>query len=705
VRVRLDVSGRVQGVGFRPTVHRLAESMSLGGWVRNTAEGATIEVEGLQAGRFRDVLLSELPGQAQVDHIRTFQLSPQGQDVFRIETSLEEGHPTTLITPDLATCSDCLSELFDPQDRRYRYPFLNCTQCGPRFSILKKLPYDRHNTSMTDFVMCPECQIEYDDPRDRRFHAQPNACGVCGPQLDLPLEQAVATLKDGQLVALKGLGGFHLLADATNPKAVSRLRSVKARPTKPLAVMVASLRRAHELCRLNSLEAQALSSAQAPILLTKPRPDSPLRDLVAPNSPHFGIMLAYTPLHHLLLHDLDRPLVVTSANFKDDPLPIDRPPEGMADMVLSHNRPIVRAVDDSIAWVLADQVRLLRCGRGYAPLALTSPSEPTDGRTILAAGGHQKSSTACHHQGRTLVGAHLGELESLGAVTNFSQRADELCRLYQVSPEIVVADHHPDYASSRWAEDYGPTKAWHHHAHLASCLLDNEVDEPVLGCIWDGSGLGPDLTIWGGEFLAGDRREVRRVHHWTPYPLYGGEVAVREPRRVALALLDHLGCNFPLPFSPLERDNLRRLQSPLTSSTGRLFDGLSSLLGLCQKAEFEGQGAMFLEFLACPNEQESYRGDDWPVAFEQILKDLENQVPNQRISARFHNWLVEVIVMVAQRTGLRKVALSGGCFQNRRLTEHAWGRLRQEGFEVLLHRRLPPNDGGLSAGQAMIACV
>lgn len=704
-RLRLEVSGRVQGVGFRPTVHRVAGALNLGGWVRNSAAGASIEVEGSQVGLFQSTLLKELPAQAHIDRVECHELAPLGQSCFTIEESSEAGALSTLVTPDLATCSDCLRELFDPNDRRHRYPFLNCTQCGPRFTIINKLPYDRKNTSMSEFTMCDACQAEYDDPKDRRFHAQPNACPQCGPQLSLPLEQAVETLKAGGLVALKGLGGFHLLADATNPQALQRLRMVKARPSKPLAVMLGSVKEAQGLCELGPSEKEALGSPQAPILLCKARPKSSLHEDLSGGAPHIGVMLAYTPLHHLLLHDLGRPIAVTSANRKDEPLPIECLESGLADLVLSHNRPIIRAVDDSIAWVVDDELRLLRVGRGYAPLVLAAPYEMPASKTILAVGGHQKSSTALKHRERIFLGTHLGDLESLEAVLNFGQRADELCRLYEVRADQVVADQHPDYASSRWAEDQDPCKAWHHHAHLASCLLDNEVDEPVLGCIWDGSGLGEDGTIWGGEFLMGDRRAVTRVHHWTPFALYGGAQAVKEPRRVALALLDHLEVDFPLPFTALEKDNLRRLRSPVTSSTGRLFDGLSSLLGLCHKCDYEGQGAMLLEALVDPIEDGAYEGEDWPMAFKQILVDLEEGTEGAKIAARFHNWLVEVMVTVAQRVKRKMVALSGGCFQNRVLTERALHRLTGEGFQVLLHRRLPPNDGGLSAGQVVISCA
>lgn len=701
-RLRLLAQGRVQGVGFRPTVYRVARSLGLTGWVRNSCQGALIEIEGHRTTDFAPRLLECLPEQAHVEQLTSIVLPPRGERSFRIGPSLEDGGSGAQITPDLATCKDCLKELLDPSDRRYRYPFLNCTQCGPRFSILRSLPYDRGRTSMAKFTMCRRCQREYDDPADRRFHAQPNACPDCGPQLDRDLELAVQALAEGKLVALKGLGGFHLLADPSRESSVKRLREVKGRPSKSLALMMTCPEQAKQYCQVNSLEEQALRSAAAPIVLLKTLGRTSLSQLAAPDSPALGVMLPYTPVHHLLMREFGRPLIATSANRKNDPIPTAQISAGLADFILDHNRPIVRGIDDSIVWVVADQVRVLRLARGYAPLLL--PGLHTE-KNLLAVGGHQKSSVTTQQHGSLTVGPHLGDLEGIEAVSNFEQRAEELCRLQRSQPKSLVIDHHPDYVSSRWAQGRPCTRVWHHHAHLASCLLDNGLDEPTLGVIWDGSGVGPDRTVWGGEFLVGDRRDFRRVHHWTPYPLLGGEAAVREPRRIALALTQHLGQRVSLPFTPQERRVLERLESPLTSSTGRLFDALASLLGLCHKAEYEGQGAIQLESVADPHESRAYEGQDWPRAFTQILEDISGGVRPELISARFHNWLVEVIVHVARSQGLPKVALSGGCFQNRRLLETSYRRLLHEGFQPLLHRQIPPNDGGLSAGQAAIACA
>ncbi|MEW5957183.1 MAG: carbamoyltransferase HypF [Chloroflexota bacterium] len=801
-RLRVEIRGAVQGVGFRPFVYRLAAELALTGWVINDSRGVFIEVEGPGTAltHFLARLPADKPPRAIIHGLNSDWLEPVGYSQFEIRHSDSQGAKTVLVLPDIATCADCLAEIFDPADRRDRYPFTNCTNCGPRFSIIQALPYDRPNTTMRRFVMCPACQAEYENPLDRRFHAQPNACPVCGPKLALyqrppiadggpqsltdgslaavrgrrpavaggneALRQTAAALKAGQIVAVKGLGGFHLMVDAANAEAIARLRERKPRRDKPLAVMVQDLAQARSVCEISAQAEAMLASPEAPIVLLPQRPGAPIAGNVAPGNPNLGIMLPYTPLHHLLLRELGRPIIATSGNLTDEPICTDedeavRRLGHIADLFLVHNRPIERHVDDSVAWLLAGEPQLLRRARGYAPLPvlLRRPAPP-----ILAVGAHLKNTVALSVERQVFISQHIGDLETAESMAAFERVIADFLRLYEARPVAVAHDLHPDYLSTRWTqENFGFTisdfaldnqakskiqivPVQHHHAHLAACLAENGVDGPALGVIWDGTGYGLDGAIWGGEFLQGDAAGFSRAAHLRPFRLPGGDAAVKEPRRVALALLWELYGESVLArddlapiraFQPAERRLLaqmlkRGFNSPLTTSAGRLFDGIAALLGLHQQVSFEGQAAMALEFAANRAVDEAYpfpfdrrppTSDgadhkllatslhpssfilDWGPLVEAVLADLQQGIEPGIISARFHNALVDAIVATAGLVGERRVALSGGCFQNRLLAERVAQRLSETGFEVLLHRQVPPNDGGISLGQIAVAAA
>lgn len=771
-RLRLSIQGAVQGVGFRPFVYRLATGLGLTGWVVNDTTGVFIEAEGPSdaLARFLARLPAELPPRAQVLSLETAWLEPAGYDRFEIRHSHEAGAKTVLVLPDLATCPDCLAEVLSASDRRFRYPFTNCTNCGPRFSIIRALPYDRPHTTMAGFRMCPDCRREYEDPLDRRFHAQPNACPVCGPQLcfldrqdgndreeaeaafvplaegEAALQAAAAALRGGRIVAVKGLGGFHLMADATNEEAVALLRARKRRGDKPFALMVRDLDMARRLCRVSPTAAALLSAVEAPIVLLPRRdevaeaaPPLTVAEAVAPGNPTLGIMLPYTPLHHLLLRELDRPVVATSGNLSDEPICTDNDEAltrlaGLADAFLVHNRPIARHVDDSVAWVVADTPRLLRRARGYAPLPvlLDAPAP-----TILAVGGHLKNTVALSVGRQVFISQHIGDLETAEAMAAFERVIADFLRLYEAEPVAIAHDLHPAYASTRYALEAFPEAipriaVQHHHAHLAACLADNGAAGPALGVTWDGTGYGPDETVWGGEFLLGDARAYTRVAHLRPFRLPGGDAAVHEPRRVALALLWELYGEAALAWEDLppvasctsaERRVLARMlaggfRAPWTTSMGRLFDGVAALIGLQQRVSYEGQAAMRLEFVADPAETAAYPFGlitpaspgaaavlDWGPLLEAVITDVRGGVPAGVMAGRFHNALVAALVRVTQTVGHPQVALTGGCFQNRLLTERSLAALRAAGFEVLLHRQVPPNDGGISLGQIAVAAA
>ena len=739
-RIRLVIRGAVQGVGFRPFVYRLATELDLNGWVLNSAQGVFIELEGDPARlqHFVRRLETERPPRAFIQSLEQSVLDPTGYTGFEIRHSEEAGEKSALILPDIATCPDCLREVLDPDNRRYRYPFTNCTNCGPRYSIIEALPYDRPNTTMKAFAMCARCREEYENPLDRRFHAQPNACPECGPHLELwdhpgnvlaqndeALREVAAAIREGRIAAVKGLGGFHLIVDARNETAVRRLRERKRREEKPFALMYPSLEAVQAHCEVSATEERVLCSPESPIVLLRRREADDVAPSVAPGNPYLGVMLPYTPLHHLLTHELDFPIVATSGNLSDEPICIDEFDAlsrlaGIADVFLVHNRPIARHVDDSVVRVLMGRELVLRRARGYAPLPVLvrEPLPP-----LLSVGAHLKNTVALSVDRQVFISQHIGDLETPQALQAFHRVIADVRGLWEHQPQAVACDMHPDYISTQAAHRMGlPVyEVQHHLAHVLACIAENEVAPPVLGVSWDGTGYGTDGTVWGGEFLLVTEAGFERFAHLREFLLPGGERAVKEPRRSALGVLyetmgedawARLHGEFPEKESHLLMELLRkRIQSPLTTSAGRLFDAVAAILGLRQVVNFEGQAAMELEFLAHRMQTEDYypfelHGDvpvivDWSPMIARILYEVDTGVAPPLISARFHNTLAEMMVAVARRAGVERVALSGGCFQNVYLTERAVRRLSEEGFRPYWHQRVPPNDGGIALGQLL----
>jgi hydrogenase maturation protein HypF len=736
-RVRIVICGAVQGVGFRPFVFRLAEQLRLNGWVSNSTEGVVIEADGTKAALDEFVLRvnREAPPHASIHGLEYCFLDPAGFAGFEIRDSENHGAIRTLIMPDIATCSDCLSDIFDPANRRYRYPFTNCTNCGPRFTIIERLPYDRANTTMRHFTMCDRCRSEYEDPLDRRFHAQPNACAECGPQLELwdkagfpitrgdeAISEAIDALNRGLVVAVKGLGGFHLMVDATNEDAVSRLRALKIREEKPFALMAPSLRVVQEICSVSALEERALTAPESPIVILSKASCECIAPSVAPNNPYLGVMLPYTPLHHSLMREMRQPVVATSGNRSNEPIAIDERDalqqlRGLADIFLVHNRPIRRHADDSIVRIILDREQVLRRARGYTPLPVRI-SHPVP--AILGVGGHLKNTVALATEHRVFVSQHIGDLDTKEAFNAFVRVIDDFQTLYGISPEVVSTDFHPDYASTAYANGFARLRGvpieriQHHWAHVISCMTENDVVPPALGVAWDGTGYGTDGTIWGGEFLLAGDDGFRRAAHFKTFPLAGGDSAIRYTRHSATALLYEIfGTRaFTGGEPPLLRQMLeKRIRCQRTSSVGRLFDGVASLIGIRERVSFEGQAAMELEFQAAPNVTDSYSYDisnrevmivDWEPMIREILHERET-VSRSVIAAKFHNTLAAIVVDVARRVGEARVVLTGGCFQNRYLTEHVVQGLTNAGFSAYWHQRVPPNDGGISLGQVMAA--
>lgn len=731
----LRMRGRVQGVGFRPVVFRLAHELGLRGWVRNDAAGAEVALAGSAAAiaAFRAELPGRLPAAADIQRVEELSAPADLPVGFEIRLSAEAGGARVAgILPDLATCPDCLREIFDPTDRRYRYPFANCTRCGPRYSILASLPYDRANTTMRGFQMCPACEAEYRDPRDRRFHAQPNACPVCGPQLawmradgtvlaerDEALRSAAEALRGGNVVAVKGIGGFHLMVDARDGNAVRRLRERKQRDEKPFAVLFPALDAISAVCEVSEAERKWLESAAAPIVLLKKREGpGPLAAEIAPGLPWIGALLPYTPLHHLLMHELGFAVVATSGNLTDEPICVDTDEararlEGIADFFLTHDRPIARPMDDSVVATCGGEPLMMRRGRGLSPYSLPLPGAP-DG--WVGAGAQMKSAVALTAGGNAVMSPHVGDLDHEGAARLWERTVADLAGLHGLKPVAAAVDLHLGYASTQGAGEWGvPVEVvQHHHAHVAACMAENGLEGPVLGIAWDGTGLGPDGTIWGGEFLVCTRAGFRRAAWLRTFPLVGGDAAAREPRRAALGVLREMGSGHPPPG--FERAELAMLDSMLraglnvvrTSSAGRLFDAVASLLGISHQMSHEGQAAMRLEAVAGEMEVEAYpfgwKGDalDWAPMVAALLQGGE---PPAVAAARFHATLVEMMVAAAKRAGWRDVCLSGGCFQNRRLLAGALRRLGAEGFRIWRHREIPPNDAGICLGQLAVGAA
>jgi hydrogenase maturation protein HypF len=775
-RLRVTVRGAVQGVGFRPFVYRLAGELGLSGWVRNTAQGVLLEVEGspdaVEAFRLR--LESERPPRSFIQSLEALELDPLGLAGFEILPSDASGARRALVLPDIATCPDCVREIFDPSDRRYRYPFTNCTNCGPRFTIIETLPYDRPGTSMKGFAMCPACRAEYADPADRRFHAQPNACPECGPQLalwdgtgrvssraDAALTGAIDALRAGAILAVKGLGGFHLMTDARSESAVRELRRRKLREEKPLACMFPTMDAVRAVCEVSPAEARLLLSPEAPIVLLRRRDggEGAPHASVAPGNPTLGVMLPYTPLHHLLMAGLGFPVVATSGNRSDEPICIDEGEalerlRGIADLFLVHDRPILRPADDSITRLCGGRELVLRRARGFAPLPVPLPG-PAHAPAVLAVGAYLKNTIALGADGEAFTSQHIGDLETPQARAAFEASIRDLSRLFAIRPERVACDLHPDYPSTRHARESGLAviAVQHHLAHALACMAENELEPPVLAVAWDGTGYGEDGTVWGGEFLRVDARGWERVAHLRTFRLPGGERAVREPRRSALGLLHAL-----LGDAVWERTDLAPLRAftvseravlcamlaggvnaPVTSSAGRLFDGVAAMLGLSEVTRFEGQAAMALEFAAlsaatdaaypfeltgerpasaagevgeagaaagaasAPRSPHMPRIVDWGPMLAGIAADIRAGVAPGVVARMFHNTLAEMIVTVARAIGLSRVVMSGGCFQNTLLTERAIERLRAGGFVPYWHQRVPPNDGGIALGQLAAA--
>lgn len=812
--LRLRIRGAVQGVGFRPFVYGLARELDLDGWVRNDSHGVEIEVEGPRP-RLESFVLriaAEKPAPAILQSVAVEWLPAAGHAGFAIRESATRAGTSAVVLPDLATCAECRTELFSPDNRRFRYPFTNCTRCGPRFSIVLALPYDRPSTTMRGFELCPTCRAEYEDPTSRRFHAQPNACSRCGPQILVAratgerraegaaaMAEVATALRQGEIAAIKGIGGFQLLCDARSPAAVARLRQRKRRPAKPLALMVRDVAAARDLCRFSPAEAALLASPQAPIVLLRRRelPGLQLAPGIAPGNPRLGVMLPTTPLHHLLLAEVDFPLVATSGNLAGEPIAIDDDEARIrlgeiADLFLLHDRPIARHVDDSVAWWLDGAPQLLRRARGYAPLPVLAAEELP---CLVATGAHQKTTAAVSVGRQIFLSQHLGDMETPEAHAAFEHVILDFLDLYGSAPVAIVHDLHPDYPTTRWAalacraggglleraglepQELPRLAVQHHHAHFAACLAEHRADSrvlgPALGLCFDGTGYGPDGTVWGGEALVtaaagastavrapagrGERQgsgEFFRLARLRPFRLPGGEAAVREPRRIALALLHQLeGCAALerrdiaalTTFSAAERAVMGRMletgwNSPWTSSMGRLFDGIAALVGvggidgLGARVSFEAEAAMALEFAATGEDcgtyplpliestappglapgqvaRETLHELDWRPLVLALLADRARGESAARIAARFHQAVVGGALAVARLAGANReggvtqVALSGGCFQNRLLSENLSAALRAADFTVFQHRAVPPNDGGIALGQIAVAAA
>ncbi len=700
------MTGVVQGVGFRPFVHGLARSLELDGFVLNDGGGVIVEAEGDPArlDRFAAALSQEAPSLAWVASVETEAVPPLGETGFAIEASRSEGGAAA-IPADVATCDDCLRELFDPGDRRYRYPFTNCTQCGPRFTIVVGVPYDRPLTTMAGFPLCELCRSEYEDPSNRRFHAEPIACPDCGPRLSMPLEKAVAALRAGSIVAVKGLGGYHLACDAASEQAVARLRSRKLREDKPFALMAADPER---LAEVGPDEAALLHARERPVVLVRRREDAPVAPSVAPGSRWLGVMLPYTPLHHLLLADFGGALVMTSGNRSDEPIAFgdDEARErldGVADLFLAHDRPIHRRCEDSVVRAAFP----IRRSRGFVPGAVPLPVEAS--RPIVAAGAELKSTFCVVRGPEAFLSAHLGDLDSELAYAAFRADLELYVAMLGVEAEVIAHDLHPDYLATKWAfeQDADLVGVQHHHAHAAACLAEHGETGPALALVFDGTGYGTDGTLWGGELLRADLESFTRLGHLQPIPLPGGEAAIREPWRTCAAYLERAGRPVPFERWPVVRESLK-VNAPLSSGMGRLFDAVAALLGVRHEVTYEGQAAIELEQLAEGVEAEPYawRFGDGAALVARAYDDLAEGRPSPEIAAAFHEALALAAADACSEIGEPgTVVLSGGSFQNLRLLEATTRRLETHGLRVLTHRRLPPNDGGISYGQAAVAAA
>jgi hydrogenase maturation protein HypF len=750
VGATITFSGIVQGVGFRPSVYRMARKYNLAGSVRNTDQGVSIEVEGIKSRvtRFYKSMVTSPPRLAEITASTIDWHPPSGIRSFTIIRSEEEGSGYTPVSPDIATCEECLREIVDPGDRRYRYPFTNCTNCGPRFTIVSAIPYDRKNTTMKRFAMCLQCSEEYKNPEDRRYHAQPNACPVCGPQLRLllsggsegggdPIAGCVRLLEQGKVVAIKGLGGYHLACDPKNHAAVVALRMRKKRPGKPFALMVRDLDTARKYCHVNAMEEKLLLATQRPIVLVESRRNSTLSKEVAPDTTRLGIMLPYTPLHHLILREGPEILIMTSANLSEEPLffrDIDAKEglRGIADALLTHNRDIQRPCDDSVTMVTAGMTTVLRRSRGYVPKGIDLG---IDGPHLLAAGASEKN-TFCVFRDRTAYMSHyVGDLDNEPSIDAYMRGVDDFLMMFRVEPAAIACDLHPDYVSTMYAEKLSQGlgirlhRVQHHHAHIASVLGEQKIETEVIGVAFDGTGYGDDGCIWGGEFLVADRGGYRREGRFSYVPMPGGEKSIVEIDCMAISwLIEAYGSGEAIPefdfLTSFERKRMalledvmkRRINSPLTSSCGRLFDAVSAMLGLCRMPAYDAQGAILLE-------REAGRIDPAVAAYsytvegsnvihfdgtirEIVEEILEGTTPGE-IARRFHITLIRAAADVCERirrsTAIKTVVLSGGVFQNRLMVGGLFAELEGRGFTVFTNQTVPPNDGGVSLGQTVVA--
>jgi hydrogenase maturation protein HypF len=741
VHSQIEIRGIVQGVGFRPFIARLATRFAQNGWIKNTSLGVLISIEGsqIQQQEFLATLQTELPPFAEIHDLKITALPLANFEKFEIVQSVADSQIAAFSLPDIATCPECVEDIFNPQSRYFRYPFTSCCSCGARYSIATRQPYDRENTSMAEFKLCTDCQNEYQTMDNRRFHAQTLACEKCGIQLrfldkfgdvlaekDAALKRAVEQLKAGKIIALKGIGGYQLIVDATNQNAVERLRERKKRPMKPFALMVSNFAAAQTLCDISELEQTALTSSAAPIVLLKRRePFFAISEAVAPQQSLLGVMLAYSPLHHLLLHDLGLPIVATSGNRSNEPICIDdtQALENLADIAdyfLIHNREILRPLDDSIVREINGKITVLRRARGFAPLPIKlnpSPPQFSRGEKVLAVGGQMKNTIAITHKNQAILSQHLGDLDSEATRHQFQKTLADLQNAYDFEPLRVMHDLHPDYVSSQFAANLNIEKhaVQHHYAHALSCMAENDLQPPALGIVWDGTGLGLDGTLWGGEFLLIHEKGFERLAHFQTFSLVGGSKAIQEPRRVALSLLFEIygesafeKMNFD--FSTNEKNLLKlaltkNLNCPKTSSLGRLFDAVASLLELCHVNQYEGHAAMLLENCATKSDTTDFYDCeiveniiDWKPIIEQLLLDKTTKSINY-CAAKFHNTLAQISVEIAIRANQKNIVLSGGCFQNAVLTKKVLNCLIVANFTVHTHQNVPPNDGGLALGQ------
>ena len=752
IRENIIIKGIVQGVGFRPFIHKLVQNYNLSGWVLNSNQGVEMDVEGKteELNNFISDIKDKLPPLARIENIEVNQLPLIGYKGFSIKKSItKEENGFVLVSPDISICEDCLQELFDPRNQRFRYPFINCTNCGPRFTIIKDIPYDRGKTTMRVFEMCPQCQSEYENIEDRRYHAQPNACADCGPQVSLyqnkrklesvgPIEKAVKLLKEGKIGAIKGLGGFHLACDATNNKAVAKLRRLKNREAKPFAIMSFNLEKIKKYCKLGKKEEEWLINRARPIVLLKKKEDSLISSLVAPRNNYLGVMLPYTPLHYLLLKDNFTALIMTSGNIADQPIIGDNQEaleklDRIADFFLLYNRDIFNRCDDSVLKIINSDNMFFRRSRGYVPYPIILDFKLKE---VLALGGELKNTISFSKENYVFLSQYLGDLKSVETLSFLKKSIASLKKMFRINPEIIACDFHPDYLSTQYAEEIGAkkglkvVKVQHHHAHIVSCMAENNIKEKVIGVAYDGTGYGDDGKIWGGEFLLCDLKEYLRVGHLKYYPLPGGDKAIMEPWRIAYSYLYSIygskakkididfNCRMDYDkLSIIEKMIDKNINSPLTSSCGRLFDAASSLIGIRDEISYEGQAAMELESFCASGVKERYNfcickeGDEFIIdpqkIFIDIIKDLKEGIDKKVMAAKFHNTVAEFTLnlcgKIKKSTGINKIALSGGVFQNKYLTEKVVSLLEDKGFKVYIQRKVPPNDGGISLGQAVVA--